>query len=368
MSDDLSIQGTLAETTVPDLCRSLIRSRETAIISLEAVDRHDSLYFSDGRIVYATTSDPDLELGEILLRMGEINLQQYNDASERMVSSKRIGAVLLELGYLKPEELMRAVERQVCSIVMHALTFRSGSYTIEFASEFSREILTLGINTERLLMDGVGRVEHWSLIARGIGKMTRLLRQADDADARIYHLDLSEEESYVYSLFSEPQTIELLCERSYLSNFVTCRTVWGFLSVNLIIETESGQVDQRRAALESEFELESSVESYNSAFQKIFNMVFQEIGDHTYDFVDRVVTHISPEVLPYLSGMSLVNEARIDFDQLLNNMIASGSNDKPTIVHNVLNELLYGWIYETKVEFGTRLEDRINEIVEGLKR
>lgn len=367
MSDDLSIQGTLAETTVPDLCRSLIRSGETAIISLEAVDRHDSLYFTDGRIVYATTSDPDLELGEILLRMGEINLQQYNDASERMVSSKRIGAVLLELGYLKPEELMRAVEGQVCSIVMHALSFRSGSYTIEFASEFSREILTLGINTERLLMDGVGRVEHWSLIARGIGKMTRLLRQAEDADARIFHLDLSEEESYVYSLFSEPQSIETLCERSYLSNFVTCRTVWGFLSVNLLRETESAQVDERRAALESEFELESSVERYNSAFQKIFNMVFQEIGDHTYDFVDRVVTHISPEVLPYLSGMSLVNEARIDFDQLLNNMIASGSNDKPTIVHNVLNELLYGWIYETKVEFGTRLEERINEIVAGLK-
>ena len=42
MSDSLSIQGTLAETTVPDLFRSLVRSGETGIVSLEAIGRGDS--------------------------------------------------------------------------------------------------------------------------------------------------------------------------------------------------------------------------------------------------------------------------------------------------------------------------------------
>jgi len=41
MSEELSIQGTLAETTVPDLFRSLIRSSETAIVSLEGLGRTD---------------------------------------------------------------------------------------------------------------------------------------------------------------------------------------------------------------------------------------------------------------------------------------------------------------------------------------
>ena len=46
MSDDgLSIQGTLAETTVPDLFRSLLRSSETGIVSLEAIGRNDVIYF-----------------------------------------------------------------------------------------------------------------------------------------------------------------------------------------------------------------------------------------------------------------------------------------------------------------------------------
>src|SRR5438105_8037489 len=111
-------------------------------------------------------------------------------------------------------------------------------------------------------------------------------------------------------------------------------------------------MDERRAAEKSEYELEGIVERYNSAFQKIFGLVYQKIGDHVYDFVDRVVLHLSPDTLPYLSGMNMVNEARIDFDQLLNNLIASGSAEQGAVVQNVLNELPYGWIYEIKSECG----------------
>src|ERR1700692_1931538 len=112
MSDGLRIQGTLAETTVPDLFRSLLRSAETGVVSLEAIGRNDVIYFNEGKIIFATSSDPDMGLGEILLRGGEITLHQYNHAMDRLVVARRIGALLCELGYLQPEELMRALERQ----------------------------------------------------------------------------------------------------------------------------------------------------------------------------------------------------------------------------------------------------------------
>ena len=89
MSEDLSIQGTLAETTVPDLFRSLVRSSETALLSLEAIGRNDVIYFQEGRIIFASSSDPDMGLGEILLRTGEVNLQQYSTAMDRTVMARR---------------------------------------------------------------------------------------------------------------------------------------------------------------------------------------------------------------------------------------------------------------------------------------
>jgi hypothetical protein len=172
-------------------------------------------------------------------------------------------------------------------------------------------------------------------------------------------MDLTDEENHVLNLLTEPGTVAEICARSYLSNFVTCRTVWALLSVNLIAETESSTVSEQRAATETEYELEGVVERYNRMYETIFGLVFQRIGDHIYDFMDRVVVHMSADTLPYLSGMNLVNEARIDFDQLVNNVIASGVREHPTVIRNILDELLAGWLSEIKAEFGTEVEAEV---------
>jgi hypothetical protein len=366
MSDDLSIQGTLAETTVPDLFRSLVRSSETAIVSLDAIGRTDAVYFKDGKVIFASSSDPDMGLGEILLRTGELDLKQYNHAMERLVVSRRMGALLVELGYLQPDELMRAAEHQASAIVLNAMSYRTGSYTIEFTSSFPDEIVALPLATERLLLDGVHRIEYWSLVTRGLGRMTRMFEQTPGADTRGYSIELNDDEAHVLTLLAQPGTVEDLCGRSYLPNFITCRTLWALLTVDLIRDAESGAVDERRGAEESEYELAALVERYNTAFQKLYALMFQKIGDHAYDFIDRVVLRVSPETMPYLSGMNLVvNEARVDFDQLLNNLIASGSEDHDGVVHTVLNELLYGWLVEVR-EFGPEMENEVTRVAKSL--
>ncbi|HKR64810.1 MAG TPA: DUF4388 domain-containing protein, partial [Thermoanaerobaculia bacterium] len=302
MSDNLSITGELAETTVPDLIRSIVRSSETAILSLDAVSRNDTIYFHEGRIVFASSTDPDMGLAETLLAAGELNIQQYQTAMERLVVARRIGALLCELGYLKPDELTRAAERQANAIVLDAMSYRTGAYTIEFTSDFPEGIITLPLSTERLILDGVRGIPYWSLVTRGVGRLERTLEQVPDADTRTFQLELTEDESHVLNLLSEPQSIEELCARSYLSNFHTLRTVWGLLAVNLIQDAEVSAVDEKRAAVENEYELEALVEKYNSIFQRVFALVFGKIGDHVYDFMDRVVLHLSPETMPYLSG------------------------------------------------------------------
>lgn len=368
MSDNLSISGELSETTVPDLIRSIVRGSETAILSLDAVQRQDTIYFHDGKIVFASSTDPDMGLAETLLRGGELNIQQYNNAMERLVVARRIGALLCELGYLKPEDLTRAVERQANAIVLDAISYRNGAYTIEFTSEFPEHIIMLPLQTERLILDGVRGIEYWSLITRGVGRLDRVLEQVPGADTRTFQLELTDDETQVLNQLNDPQSVEQLCARSYLTNFQTFRTVWGLLAVNLIQDAEVAAVDEKRAAEETEYELEGTVERYNDVFQRIFAAVFQKVGDYVYDFMDRVVLHLSPETLPYLSGMNFVNEGRLDFDQLLNNLFASGSSDHGRVVHSVCNELLYGWVYEVKMEFaGQPIEAEVVRLADSLR-
>ena len=66
--------------------------------------------------------------------------------------------------------------------------------------------------------------------------------------------------------------------------------------------------------------------------------------------------------------MNFVNEGRLDFDQLLNNLIASGSHDQLAVVNNVGNELLYGWIYEIRREFGAQTEAQVVALAQALRQ
>jgi hypothetical protein len=369
MSDNLNIEGSLSETTVPDLFRMLIRDGETAIVSLEQADRQDHIYFRDGSIVFAWSTDPDLGLAEVLLTRGELSLAQYRAASDSVSASRRIESVLLDLGFVNVEELPRVVEKQIARIVEHAVGLKGGNFTIEFVSNFPDAGPALSIETERMILDAMQMVDRWSIIERAVGNMDRMLQQVAGADAKAYYLELSEQETHVLGLVAEPQSVAAACERSYLSNFVVCRLLWALQVLNLVEEAEARGMNERRAAAEKEILLEAEVEKFNGAFQSIFGLVFQEIGDYTYDFVDRVIARMSPHTLPYLSGMNLiVNESRVDFDQMLNNLVASGAGDQRSTVQEVLNELLYAWILEVRVEFGDKLEDKLAGVLEQLKR
>lgn len=367
VSDRLSIEGSLEETTVPDLVRALTRRGETAVLSIERTDRNDSIYVLDGQIVFATTSDTDYGVAEILFRSGDINLENYKRVLEKIGGARRVGAVLCELGYLQADELLGAYERQVSRILRQALGFRSGSYRIDFTSDFGPEVMKLPLKTDRLILDAVNEIDHWSLISRGLSDGDLVMQQSQGSDARVFHLELNDDETHIYSLLADAQSVRSVIEQSYLSNFITARTLWGLQSVNLIEEAETSRVDENRAAVVNAIELESNVERYNSVFQAIFRLVFQRIGDYTWDFVDRVVQHLSTDVSSQLIGINLVNEGRVDFDQLMNNLIAAGTSDTRNAVYTVLNELLYGWILEIKKEFAGELDAEVEDIIRSLR-
>jgi hypothetical protein len=370
MSDDLTIQGSLSETTVPDLFRTVIRSRETAVVSIACESRQDSYYFLDGQLAFASSSSRDLGLADVLLSAGEISLAQYEAATGRAGVARRIEDALVETGAVVPQELPRALELQITRIVHDAIALSSGEYSIEFLSEFPPELSSVSLDTDKLILAAIGAVDRWSLVERGVGSLERVVRQASGADARAFALELSEGESHVFGLLSEPLSVATACERSYLPNFVVCRTIWALLVAGLVEDDRDSAGDaghERRELIATEYELEGEVERYNTVFQGFFGAVFQHIGDYAYDFVDRVVTRVSPQNARYLSGMSMVNEGRIDIDQLLTNLGSASARDRRQIVQDLMNEIFCGWVLEIRTEFGERFDDAIAAAQEKIR-
>src|SRR5262245_53382978 len=102
--DDLSIKGQIDTSSVPELVRSIVGSGETGVLTFRTGEVTKSLYVQNGRVVFAASTDPDERLGEHLLVRGKISARQYLEASKLIRPGRRLGAILVEMQAIEPEE------------------------------------------------------------------------------------------------------------------------------------------------------------------------------------------------------------------------------------------------------------------------
>ena len=125
-NEGLTLHGNIEDTSVPELLKSVLGSGETGILTFRKGDVTKNVHLHMGKIVYARSSNPDERLGENLLLRGKITVRQYLEASRMIAPGRRLGAILIELGALEPEDLLGAIEQHVKEILLDVFTWSTG--------------------------------------------------------------------------------------------------------------------------------------------------------------------------------------------------------------------------------------------------
>src|SRR5258708_3086459 len=121
--DDLSIKGQIEHSSVPELLRSIVGSGETGVLTFRTGEVTKTLYIQNGRVVCAAWTDPGGRWGGGLLVRGKTPARQYLEASKLIRPGRRLGAILVEMQALDPDELVPAVEQQVRDVLMDLFTW-----------------------------------------------------------------------------------------------------------------------------------------------------------------------------------------------------------------------------------------------------
>jgi tetratricopeptide (TPR) repeat protein len=86
------------------------------------------LFFNGGQLVFATSSDPQDSLGEMMLRAGALTQHEFEEASELMKTGQRFGSAIAEMGLYSVEEVTTWVQRQLIQITATVLDYPSCRY------------------------------------------------------------------------------------------------------------------------------------------------------------------------------------------------------------------------------------------------
>lgn len=150
----LSMSGNIQGTSLTDVLEGLKAMRATGALMIQAGPAPKTLYFENGKIIFAASTDVNDRLGEVMVRAGKLarkNLESALQISKRVAGFKKLGAILVENGFVKPADLFAGLKLQVREIIGSLLVLKEGAY--RFEPGLPTDIIPLQIDLQELLRE-----------------------------------------------------------------------------------------------------------------------------------------------------------------------------------------------------------------------
>jgi hypothetical protein len=375
--EELTIKGDLETSSVPELLRSLLASRETGVLTFNRGDLMKTVYIREGRVIYGTSNDPDERLGESLLMRGKITARQYLQASNMIRPERRLGAILVEMEAVDPEELVPAVEQHVRDILVDLICWNRGDYELVVKDVDPRDVelanvVTLNLSTENLILEGIRQCRAWSQVLRGIGGDIDAIPSQTDNSEMLYKLELTSEEQEVLAQVNGRSSVEQICQVSYLPDFETCRILWSLMVLGVIRRekgAQPGPAPEGAAEGEGELDLEDVVERFNQMFGRIYSFLEGRLGAGVDEFMDAAMEQVCRQYGKLFDGVDLRAYGRADFEQMLANVADLPAEQRKSLMVSGLNELVFVIQLNVRTRYGAQEAAVISGIIkEGFRK
>ena len=160
--------GTIGDVTMTDLLSFCNMFRKSGSILFTLKGGIKEIFFSEGEIVFASSSFPQESLPEVLYDLGKINQATLKKIKEVGKTAGPVGKLLVEKEIITPKDLWLATRQQVEAIIYSLFTFQTGAFCVRDQAIDQEDIVRLSMNTQNLIMEGLRRVDERALYLREI--------------------------------------------------------------------------------------------------------------------------------------------------------------------------------------------------------
>jgi hypothetical protein len=212
--------GSLAAVTVPEAVQFIFTSLKTGVLLLAFGEgrasagstperlRRKSIYFRDGQIVFASSSDLADRLGQVLRRAGTVSPSDLERCSRMVRSGRPLGQVLVDEGVVTAGQLYEGVSLQVKEILLNAFVETDGTFAFLEGPADERNAVKLAQRTRDLLLEGMRRLEEADTLAKELGGRRAILARGPEARRQL----TPEEDAFLQAVDGRKDLIEVALE------------------------------------------------------------------------------------------------------------------------------------------------------------
>jgi DNA-binding response OmpR family regulator len=245
-----ALAGDLAVVSLGDVFSMLEERAQSGVLRVvnTRTRAQVELVFRDGRIDFAGAVGVAEEflLGRFAVERGDVS----KDALDKVLEERRratgkpplFGADLVARGLLTPAQLKRAMARQTSELVYETLRWTHGFFQLQRADAAAAESgpvalargAALGINVDRLLLEGFRRVDEWRVIERVVDNFDRVFVRDENKINDLPRGTFTREELAVLELVDGRATVREIVRALRLGSFDVSKVLFRLLRTKLI--------------------------------------------------------------------------------------------------------------------------------------
>ncbi|MFO8071123.1 MAG: DUF4388 domain-containing protein [Polyangia bacterium] len=148
--------GRLEDERLWDLLARLLSEKRSGVLALRSDEVERRIHLDRGEPILASSSSREDRLVELLYREGRLTEEQYQQAVLTVgASGRRVGAVLVERGFIASRELFPLVRHHYETLIFDTFGWREGTWRFESGEELRRERILLDLSAGTLIVEGV---------------------------------------------------------------------------------------------------------------------------------------------------------------------------------------------------------------------
>lgn len=358
-----SLRGRLSDVGLPSVLSLLQQSGRTGVLSLVNAGVRKSVYFLDGKLVFAGSSSSQDRLGEVLLRGGRISAEEYLRLSQRIRGGQRLGKALVEGGILSPRDLWWAIEQQVKEIVWSIFNWEDGYFNFDDDELPRKEKITFDLDVEKLVVEGIRRSE-------GTGAIREHFISTDsvvESTSRVFPVELEPHEKHVLSLIDGKRTIAEICQESEIGESETRKVLHTFLAVSVLKSRGPRQAPLAQKLGDRE-DYTAVVELYNEMYRRLFRHMSGEVGPIAEIILEKYLKELKERPGSLFDRVRLRQDGSLDPAQIEVNLLKLSEDLRRDQLVAALNELLYSELLAVKRTLGASHESQLIQLFREMQR
>jgi ActR/RegA family two-component response regulator len=235
--------GSLGGVDLPHLLEQALRSELTGRLMVQRDDAVKTVIFDGGAPVFATSNQPYDRLGDLLYREGKLSWEQYIQSQDLMIESgRRIGAVLVDKGLIKPRELFPLVRRQVEEIIYSIFSWWDGHFVIGFGEPSPEERIRLEVHPTALIVEGIRRKYSVDRLLELVGPAETQLLALPAVEQRLARAGLSANERAALQAMDGERTLREIAQLVPIDEHQLYQVVYASVVLGVVLPRGAGDI------------------------------------------------------------------------------------------------------------------------------